>query len=134
MEFLLIGTIKSIKSIKFGCCVRVRETQIGGTTKNGHDVGTYDYTWDCVTSSDALVRYINKFFRVGATVIIKGRISQSINTDEDDNGYKSDIHKIETINLWNIGDPKKEKNREKYNSKIVGDNKPNIDNNFEKDF
>ena len=125
MDFLLIGIIKSIAPIKFGCCVKVRETQIGGTTKNGHEIGTYDYTWDCVTSSDALVRYINKFFRVGTYVMIKGKTVQSNHTDEDNKNYKSDVHKIETINLWNMGDPQKAKTREKYNSRVVGDNKIN---------
>lgn len=134
MEFLLIGRIKSIKSTKFGCCVSVRETKIGSITKNGHNTGTYDCTWNCMTSSSALTKYINNFFKENYLVIIKGIEISFLNVDEEKVYHKNIYHKIETINLWNMGDPSIIKNRERYNSKVIGDETPDINNKFDNDF
>lgn len=134
MNFLLIGTIKSIIPLPYGLCLKVRETQIGGTSKNGHEVGTYDYTWDCIAQSDAIKKYVQNYFRVGAIVIINGVGEQSISKGKKVPNFQNVQLKIKTIDLWNMGDPLKRKIREKYNSIVMGDEKPDINNRFEDDF
>ncbi len=134
MDFQIIGEIKKIIPIKYGLSIKIRETKIGGVTKNGHVVGTYDYSWYVVAQSEALKRYVQSYFRVGAFVKVKGVVEQSTTKDENSPNLRPPIYKIETIDLWNMGDPLKQKNRERYNSKAIGDETPDINNNFENDF
>jgi len=133
MDFLIIGTITSIKPIKYGILVKIRETKIGGISKNGHEIGTYDYTWDFV-AQNAVANYINSFFRVGAKVKVKGVEVQSSTNEEIGANSHPLTRRIENIDLFNMADPKKKQIRERYNSKVVGDERPNIDNDFEDDF
>ena len=134
MDFLLIGTITTIKPIKYGLLVKIRETKVGGISKNGHEIGTLDYTWDCVANNTAIVNYINKFFRVGAKVKVKGVEVQSATNDEKVSNFHSITRRIESLDLFNMADPKKKQIRERYNTKVVGEERPNIDNDFDDDF
>ena len=42
MNCWVIGKILKISPVKYGVMVKVRETKIGGTSKNGHNIGTVD--------------------------------------------------------------------------------------------
>lgn len=134
MDYLLIGEIKKIIPLKYGICVKIREKKIGGISKNGHEMGTYDYTWNCIANSEALVRYIKNYFKVRAYVKVKGFIEQLGTYEDKIANLNSIIIKIESIDLWNMNDPKKKKMMEKYNANTVGDNQPNIKDNFNNDF
>ena len=134
MYYWLIGKITNISDMEYGVSVKVRETKIGGTTKNGHEVGTVDQSWNCITSSTALSKYIKNYFKVGAVVIINGWVEQYTEHSEKVSNLRNIKVKIKSIDLWNMGDPQLRKNREKFNSNIVGDIKPTLDNNFDDDF
>lgn len=135
MDFLVIGTIKSIVPNKFGIFVNVRETKIGGITKNGREVGTHDYMWGCLAQSEAIQRYVQNYFKIGAVAKIKGTVEQMSTHDEKSPNFKAPVYKIESIDLWNMGDPLKKKNRERYNARAIGDGSPDVEhNNFEDDF
>ena len=134
MDFLVIGTIKSIIPNKYGIFVNVRETKIGGTSKNGHEIGTHDFTWGCLAQSEAIQKYVKNYFRVGAIVKIKGVIEQSSVRSEETPNSRVPVFKIESRDLWNMGDPLKRKIRERYNTNVVGEERPNMDNNFNDDF
>lgn len=134
MDFLVIGTIKSIIPNKYGIFVNVRETKIGGTSRNGHEIGTHDYTWGCLAQSESMQNYVKNYFRVGAIAKIKGTVGQSSTNEEKTPNMKTPIFKIDSIDLWNMGDPLKRKIREKYNDKALGGETPDMDNSFENDF
>lgn len=134
MNFTLIGTIKSITPITYGIALMVRETKIGGTSKNGHEIGTYDYTWKCIAQSEALRKYIQNYFRIGSIVMITGQVEQYIEKrEEKPNSYNTSL-KIQYIDLWNMGDPKKRRIRERYNSRVVGNDSPDTMDTFKNDF
>ena len=66
---------------------------------------------------------------------LRGKINQKKGTDEENNEYSRNIvFKIDRIDLFNNGDPAKSKTRERYNSKVVGEEVPDTDNNFDNDF
>lgn len=132
MDFTIIGTIKLIEPNVNGLHLRVRETKIGSISKNGYMMGEYDYTWECFVSSAALKKYIQTYFKPDYLVKIKGMVEQ-YRTKEEERRYNV-IFKIETIDLWNMGDPKKKKSREKLNNKVLGDERPNTLDSFENDF
>ena len=134
MDYILIGKIKAIVPLPYGLCVKVRETKIGSTSKNGFEIGTYDYTWNCLAQSDAIQRYIKSYFRVGAVVKITGQIEQSSSDENKEDNLRSMKIKIANIDLWNMGDPKKERTRERYNDKVIGDDTPDTETSFKDDF
>lgn len=134
MNYWLIGKIVKISNLEYGVGVKIRETKIGGTTKNGHEVGTVDQSWNCITSSSALSKYIKSYFKVGATVLVNGWVEQYTTHKENEPISHSLKVKIGTIDLWNMGDPQLRKSREKFNSSMVGDEKPTFDNDFDNDF
>ena len=133
MNCWVIGKILKISPVKYGVMVKVRETKIGGTSKNGHNIGTVDQTWNFVTSSQALTKYINQYFRNGATVLINGWAEKHTTTEENEPISQSLTLKIISIDLWNMGDPKKVASKEKFNEGIVGNSKPEI-RDFDSDF
>ena len=133
MNCWVIGKIQKIATIKYGVMVKIRETKIGGTSKNGHNIGTVGQIWNFVTSSQALTKYINQYFRVGATVLINGWAEQHTTREENEPNSQSLTLKITTIDLWNMGDPKKVASKEKFNESIVGDAKPTVSD-FNSDF
>ena len=133
MNCWVIGKILKISPVKYGVMVKVRETKIGGTSKNGHNIGTVDQTWNFVTSSQALTKYINQYFRNGATVLINGWAEQHTTREDSEPNSQSLTLKIITIDLWNMGDPKKVASKEKFNESIVGDSKPTVSD-FNSDF
>ena len=99
MNCWVIGKILKISPVKYGVMVKVRETKIGGTSKNGHNIGTVDQTWNFVTSSQALTKYINQYFRNGATVLINGWAEQHTTIEENEPISQSLTLKIISINL-----------------------------------
>jgi hypothetical protein len=133
MNCWVIGKILKISPVKYGVMVKVRETKIGGTSKNGHNIGTVDQIWNFVTSSQALTKYINQYFRVGATVLINGWAEQHTTREENEPISQSLTLKIISIDLWNMGDPKKVASKEKFNESIVGNSKPTVSD-FNSDF
>lgn len=133
MNCWVIGKIQKIAPLKFGLLVKIRETKIGGVSKNGHPIGTVDQCWNFVTSSQALTKYVDQYFKVGATVLINGWAEQHTSTIENEPISQSLTLKIISIDLWNMGDPKKVASKQKFNESIVGNSKPNISD-FNEDF
>ena len=133
MNCWVIGKILKISPLKYGLLVKVRETKIGGTSKNGHDIGTVDQTWNFITSSSSLTKYVNQYFKVGATVLINGWAEQHTTAIENEPISQSLTLKIISIDLWNMGDPKKVASKQKFNESIVGNAKPTISD-FGSDF
>ena len=134
MIFHLIGTITGIYNLPYGMVIKIRETQIGTRSRNGHNFGTYDYTWDCVINNSLKEKYIRENFKEGVMVSVLGNVGQAITKDDGSKGFKDKIFRIKTVDIFNLGDPTKEKKRERYNSKVVGDEAPDIGNKFESDF
>ena len=73
-------------------------------------------------------------FRPGAIVKVKGTIDSNVHDTESDNVFTTYIFNLTDIDLFNMGDPSVEKNERKYNEKVVGEEKPDANNNFTNDF
>ena len=133
MDFTIIGTIKGMTNMGKGLSLRVRETKCGYVADNGNKYGEYDYTWNLVVINPSIIRFVKKSFRTGSFVKIKGFATQSMNYDDNEAILRSIGLRVDNIELFNFGDPKKEKMRERYNQRAIGDEKPNMDN-YEDDF
>lgn len=136
MAFIGEGIITEIKDLKFGTIsIKVRDTQVPFTSNNGHKMGERDYDWSLVSRTLQESAHFKKVFFVGARVWFSGKIDQLKTKNTDNNAISwNTVFKIDRIDLYNNSDPKKEGKREKYNKKIVGEEIPNTENNFENDF
>ena len=136
MGFCGEGEITKVTETKNGnVIIVVKDTQIGFNTSNGHKMGERNYVWSLISRNAIEGAYYKKSFFKGARVWFSGKIDQKKGTDEENNSFNRNIvFKIDRIDLFNNGDPSKSKNRERYNSKAVGEEVPDIDNNFENDF
>ena len=61
-------------------------------------------------------------------------MDSNIHDTESDNVFTTYIFNLTDIDLFNMGDPSVEKNERKYNEKVVGEEKPDANNNFTNDF
>ena len=136
MGFCGEGEITKITTTKTGnVIIAVRDTQVAFNTASGHKMGERDYIWYLVSRTPQEGSHFKNVFFKGARVWFSGKINQKKGTDEENNEYSRNIvFKIDRIDLFNNGDPSKSKTRERYNSKVVGEKTPDIDNNFENDF
>lgn len=134
MDFILIGTIKGMTPFEKGLNIRVRETKCGYHDDNNARVNEVDYTWNIICYNFPTIKYIKTYFRIGAFVKIKGSISQSQNFDDKKAILRSMGLKLEHIEMFNYGDPKKDKKREAYNEKVLGEEKPDVDSFYKDDF
>ena len=134
MEVNIKGQIKAMNDLPYGLVLKIRETKNGITSKNGHDWGSYDNTWDFIVNKDADIKYIKTYFRVGAIVTIFGWADKCTSKDPKSSNPQYTVYRIKNIDFFNMGDPKRERKRERYNSKVVGDEVPDVNNNFESDF
>ena len=138
MGFYGEGEITQIKNYKDNIIIVIRDMQIPYTTSEGYKVGERDFRWFLVPRTNQEAKFYKKSLFVGAKVWFSGKISQkkkkeSDNEDEDIN--RSDItFRIDRMDLFNNSDPKKQGMRERYNTKAIGDDKPDTFNSFDNDF
>ena len=134
MDFIVIGKVTAIVPSKYGISIKIHETQCGGRSKNGNRFGDKDNHWSCFVTNQASQRYVKANFRPGAIVKVKGTIDSNIHDTESDNVFTTYIFNLTDIDLFNMGDQSVEKNERKYNEKVVGEEKPDANNNFTNDF
>ena len=134
MDFIVIGKITAIVPSKYGLSIKIHETQRGGRSKNGNRFGDKDNHWSCFVTNLPSQRYVKSNFRPGATVKVKGYIDAKTRNTDSDNVYTTYIFNMTDIDLFNMGDPSIEINERKYNEKVVGEEHPDINDDFKSDF
>ena len=136
MGFYGEGEIIKISNADNGNVVlTIKDTQIPFASTNGHQMGERDYIWSMISRTPQEGAYYKNVFFKGARIWVTGKLNQKKNTNEENHEcIRNIVFKIDRIYLFNNGDPKKRKIRERYNSKVVGEETPDIMDTFKNDF
>lgn len=136
MCFMGCGVVNEIKNYRDNIIIVVRDTQMSYTSSSGMKSGERDFKWFLVPRTVAEAKFYKSILRVGAKVWFSGKIMyRKKNEESTEEATRSDItFRLDRLDPYNDGDPKKQYMREKYNDKVVGEDKPDINNSFENDF